>query len=101
MTKHTGDILIVDDERSMREFLGIYLRREGYRIEAAAGGNEAIASIKARAFDVDHHRPAHAGCGWADHPGRGQAHPSRYRGHRGDRVFHHGNRHRRHEGGRP
>jgi len=52
MSKHTGDILIVDDERSMREFLGIYLRREGYRIEAAAGGNEAIASIKARAFDV-------------------------------------------------
>ena len=52
MSKHTGDILIVDDERSMREFLGIYLRREGYRIEAAAGGNEAIAAIKARAFDV-------------------------------------------------
>jgi two-component system response regulator PilR (NtrC family) len=52
MTKHNGDILIVDDERSMREFLGIYLRREGYRIEAAAGGGEAIASIKARAFDV-------------------------------------------------
>ena len=52
MTKHTGDILIVDDERSMREFLGIYLRREGYRIEAASGGNEAIASIRARAFDV-------------------------------------------------
>jgi two-component system response regulator PilR (NtrC family) len=52
MTKHTGDILIVDDERSMREFLGIYLRREGYRIEAASGGSEAIASIKARAFDV-------------------------------------------------
>jgi len=52
MSKHTGDILIVDDERSMREFLGIYLRREGYRIEAAAGGNEAIASLKARAFDV-------------------------------------------------
>ena len=52
MTKYTGDILIVDDERSMREFLGIYLRREGYRIEAASGGNAAIASIKARAFDV-------------------------------------------------
>jgi two-component system, NtrC family, response regulator PilR len=52
MTTHTGDILIVDDERSMREFLGIYLRREGYRIEAAAGGNEAIATLKARSFDV-------------------------------------------------
>ncbi len=36
----------------MREFLAIYLRREGYRIEAAAGGKEAIATIKARAFDV-------------------------------------------------
>ncbi len=52
MTTHTGDILIVDDERSMREFLGIYLRREGYRIEAAAGGNEAIATLKAHPFDV-------------------------------------------------
>jgi two-component system response regulator PilR (NtrC family) len=51
MSKH-GDILVVDDERSMREFLGIYLRREGYRVEAAACGNDAIASIKARAFDV-------------------------------------------------
>jgi two-component system response regulator PilR (NtrC family) len=52
MTTQTGDILIVDDERSMREFLGIYLRREGYRIEAAAGGKEALAVLKARAFDV-------------------------------------------------
>jgi two-component system response regulator PilR (NtrC family) len=52
MTTHTGDILIVDDERSMREFLGIYLRREGYRIEAAAGGKEALAALKARVFDL-------------------------------------------------
>jgi two-component system response regulator PilR (NtrC family) len=52
MPTHTGDILIVDDERSMREFLAIYLRHEGYRIEAAPGGNEAIAALKARRFDV-------------------------------------------------
>jgi two-component system response regulator PilR (NtrC family) len=52
MTTHTGDILIVDDERSMREFLGIYLRREGYRIETAQGSAEALAALKARAFDV-------------------------------------------------
>ena len=52
MTTHSGDILIVDDERSMREFLGIYLRREGYRIEAAQGGAEAIAALKTRVFDV-------------------------------------------------
>jgi two-component system response regulator PilR (NtrC family) len=52
MTTHTGDILIVDDERSMREFLGIYLRREGYRIEAAQGATEGFAALKNRAFDV-------------------------------------------------
>jgi two-component system, NtrC family, response regulator PilR len=52
MTTQTGDILIVDDERSMREFLGIYLRREGYRIEAAAGSKEAMAALKARVFDL-------------------------------------------------
>jgi two-component system response regulator PilR (NtrC family) len=52
MTNQTGDILIVDDERSMREFLGIYLRREGYRIEAAAGGKEALATLKAHTFDL-------------------------------------------------
>ncbi len=52
MTTRTGDILIVDDERSMREFLGIYLRREGYRIEAAPGGTEAMAALKSRTFDL-------------------------------------------------
>jgi two-component system response regulator PilR (NtrC family) len=52
MTVHSGDLLIVDDERSMREFLGIYLRREGYRIETASGGSEALAALKVRAFDV-------------------------------------------------
>ena len=52
MSTHTGDILIVDDERSMREFLGIHLRREGYRIEAAQGATEGLAALKARAFDV-------------------------------------------------
>jgi two-component system response regulator PilR (NtrC family) len=52
MTSRTGDILIVDDERSMRDFLGIYLRREGYRIEAAPGATEALAVLHARTFDV-------------------------------------------------
>jgi two-component system response regulator PilR (NtrC family) len=36
----------------MREFLGIYLRREGYRIEAAPGGTEAMAALKSRTFDL-------------------------------------------------
>lgn len=47
-----GDILIVDDERSMREFLGIYLRRAGHRVEAAANGEQALATLKTREFDV-------------------------------------------------
>ncbi len=47
-----GDILIVDDERSMREFLAIYLRRAGHRVEAAAGGEQALATLKTREFDV-------------------------------------------------
>ena len=46
MTTHTGDILIVDDERSMREFLGIYLRREGYRIEARPVRKQGFAATQ-------------------------------------------------------
>jgi two-component system, NtrC family, response regulator PilR len=48
----TGDILIVDDERSMREFLAIYLRRTGHRVEAAAGGADGLAALRSREFDV-------------------------------------------------
>jgi len=54
MPKHasTGGILIVDDERSMREFLAIYLRRAGYAVEAADGGAQALATMKNREFDI-------------------------------------------------
>jgi len=52
MAPRTGDILIVDDERSMREFLGIHLRRAGHRVEAAPGGTEALATLKDHEFDV-------------------------------------------------
>jgi two-component system response regulator PilR (NtrC family) len=52
MTGNAGDILLVDDERSMREFLGIYLRREGYRIEAAADGKTAFTALATRPFDM-------------------------------------------------
>ncbi|HEX5475779.1 MAG TPA: sigma-54 dependent transcriptional regulator [Vicinamibacterales bacterium] len=45
-------ILVVDDERSMREMLDILLRREGYDVTVAGGGGEAIALLKSRAFDM-------------------------------------------------
>jgi two-component system response regulator PilR (NtrC family) len=52
MAALTGNILIVDDERSMREFLAIFLRRAGHRVEAAAGGHEGVATLRSREFDV-------------------------------------------------
>ena len=52
MATLTGDILIVDDERSMREFLAIYLKRSGYRVEAAPDASSARKALAAREFDV-------------------------------------------------
>ena len=37
-----GRILIVDDEQSLREFLEIFLRKEGYDVMVAASGVEAL-----------------------------------------------------------
>jgi two-component system response regulator PilR (NtrC family) len=48
----TGDILIVDDERSMREFLAIYLRRAGHRVEAAGDAESGRKAVAAREYDV-------------------------------------------------
>jgi len=45
-------ILVVDDEHSMREFLGIMLSKEGYQVAAAAGGSEAVDLLKKETFDL-------------------------------------------------
>jgi two-component system response regulator PilR (NtrC family) len=45
-------ILIVDDERSMRDVLGIMLKRAGYAVTEAADGEEAIAQINKEIFDL-------------------------------------------------
>ncbi|MEC9476464.1 MAG: sigma-54 dependent transcriptional regulator [Planctomycetota bacterium] len=50
------DILIADDEQSMREFLEIVLTNEGYRVCCVSSGEEAIESLKkdgARVFLQD------------------------------------------------
>jgi len=39
--KVTERILVVDDERSMREFLEIFLTKEGYQVTLASNGEEA------------------------------------------------------------
>ena len=45
-------LLIVDDEKSMREFLAIVLRKEGYYVAAAADGEEALRLIEHEIFDL-------------------------------------------------
>jgi two-component system, NtrC family, response regulator PilR len=45
-------ILVVDDERSMRELLAIVLRREGYEVILAENGRAAIASLEREPLDL-------------------------------------------------
>lgn len=48
----TGSILIVDDDDTLREILGTYLDAEGYRVTAAANGEEAFAHLDRDDLDV-------------------------------------------------
>src|SRR5688572_9197798 len=45
-------ILVVDDEQSMRELLGIVLRREGYGDLKASDGRQAVEMPKREASDL-------------------------------------------------
>jgi two-component system response regulator PilR (NtrC family) len=45
-------ILVVDDERSMRELLAIVLRREGYDVVLAENGRAAIALLEREPIDL-------------------------------------------------
>ena len=45
-------ILVVDDDRSMREFLEILLDREGYEVVSAANGKTAMDLCKRQKFDL-------------------------------------------------
>lgn len=45
-------LLIVDDDLSLREFLTIFLRKEGHDIEIAANGHRALELLQASRFDL-------------------------------------------------
>jgi two-component system, NtrC family, response regulator PilR len=45
-------ILIVDDEQSMRDFLAIMLKKEGYEVVAAENGTGALKAIQTEIFDL-------------------------------------------------
>ncbi len=46
------EVLVVDDELSMREFLAILLSREGYRVTTAASGEQALAAMERETFQL-------------------------------------------------
>ena len=50
----TLTILLVDDEESMRDFLGIGLRREGYEVAFAEDGTQAMErlELEGASFDI-------------------------------------------------
>ena len=45
-------VLVVDDERSMREMLNIVLKREGYEVVLAESGKAAVAALDRAPFDL-------------------------------------------------
>lgn len=47
-----GRILVVDDERSIRDILAQVLGYEGYEVATASSGGEALTAYRARPFDL-------------------------------------------------
>jgi len=52
MTDSKPHLLVVDDERAIREPLAAYLAKEGYRVTQAAGAEAARAALVAYAIDL-------------------------------------------------
>jgi two-component system, NtrC family, response regulator PilR len=50
--RHPARILVVDDERSMRELLAIVLRREGYEVLLAENGRAAVETLEREPVDL-------------------------------------------------
>jgi two-component system response regulator PilR (NtrC family) len=47
-----NSILVVDDEKSLRDFLTIMLENEGYAVETASSGEKAVKLILEKEFDL-------------------------------------------------
>ena len=52
--KMSHRILLIDDEESVREFLGLMLEEEGYQIDLAENGEQGIAKLTETEFDLIH-----------------------------------------------
>ena len=51
MTKRAR-ILIVDDERSIRELLEIFLKKEGFTVNSAMSAEDGLAQVRSADFDL-------------------------------------------------
>jgi CheY-like chemotaxis protein len=45
-------VLVVDDEKPVRDALGLLLKREGYRVVVAEGGLAALSAVETFMFDL-------------------------------------------------
>ncbi len=52
MSRSKANILIVDDEKSMREILEIFLKNEGYGVTVANNGESAVEAVKNDIYDL-------------------------------------------------
>ena len=52
MEDNKNKIIVIDDEPGMREFLEIMLQKDGYIVETASDGPEALDKIDASLFDL-------------------------------------------------
>ncbi|MFH1156298.1 MAG: sigma-54 dependent transcriptional regulator [Pseudomonadota bacterium] len=52
MSSGKAEILIVDDELSMREFLDVLLTQEGYSVSSAKNGKTALRMIESKDYDL-------------------------------------------------
>ena len=50
--RRTARILVVDDEAHVRSMMGSTLERQGYDVQLAASGNEALEMLEQNAFDL-------------------------------------------------
>ena len=50
--RNAPHVLVVDDDREIRDLLARFLRRHGYRIETAADGREMFSALGAGRFDL-------------------------------------------------
>ena len=47
-----ADVLLIDDEKSVRSTLSLFLQKSGYKVDEAANGEDAIEKLKVTFYDL-------------------------------------------------